>query len=110
MKNSQLKKGIVQTLILDCLEEQERYGYEILQLLDKKSLGVFKMKEGTLYPVLYRLEDSKFIESYWINDNEKRGKPKKYYKITLEGKASLKNGIEEWKIFKQIVNQILKID
>lgn len=109
LKNTQLKKGIIEALILDCLEQDERYGYEILQVLDEKSQGIFKMKEGTLYPILYRLEDGKYIESYWINNNEKRGKPRKYYKITSEGRTTLKEDIEEWKIFVKSVNQILKI-
>ncbi|MNJ01522.1 lineage-specific thermal regulator protein [compost metagenome] len=46
------------------------------------------MKEGTLYPVLYRLEDAGYIESYWEEkDAAKRGAPRKYYRITQDGRT-----------------------
>ena len=65
------------------------YGYQLLQELDGKSKGFFKMKEGTLYPVLYRLEDAGFITSLWEEPErggiEKRPVPRKYYQITQKG-------------------------
>ena len=61
----QLKKGVIEILILSLLSEDKMYGYQLIQELDTRSNGVFKMKEGTLYPVLYRLEDSGYIESSW---------------------------------------------
>ncbi len=69
------------------------YGYQLLQELDSKSNGVFKMKEGTLYPVLYRLEDGGLISSLWeepdTSGSEKRPVPRKYYQITAAGVTEL---------------------
>jgi PadR family transcriptional regulator, regulatory protein PadR len=87
--NKQLKKGIIEILILKLLSMQNMYGYQLIQELDAKSNSIFKMKEGTLYPILYRLEDNKFIESYWEQDLDKRGVPRKYYKITSPGLVEL---------------------
>lgn len=87
----QLKKGVIEILMLELLSEEKMYGYQLIQELDIRSGGVFRMKEGTLYPVLYRLEDSRFIESYWEQDSERRSVPRKYYRITSDGLAALEN-------------------
>src|SRR6056297_763147 len=53
--SKQLKKGVLEIIILDLLTEKDRYGYEIIKELAEKSGGYFELKEGTLYPILYRL-------------------------------------------------------
>lgn len=85
----QLKKGLLEIGILSLLDEQDSYGYEVISLLDRSSKGVFKLKEGTLYPILYRLEDHQLIESYWQALDDTRQKPRKYYKITHKGRQVL---------------------
>lgn len=75
-------------LVLKLLEQEAKYGYQIISELKEKSNGYFVLKEGTLYPILYRLEDDAFVESKW---NEAKGKkvPRKYYAITENGKQAL---------------------
>lgn len=87
----QIKKGLLEIAILSVLEEQDCYGYELIHQLDDWSKGIFILKEGTLYPILYRLEDSGHIQSYWKTESESRSKPRKYYRITNEGKLLYKN-------------------
>lgn len=106
--SKQLKKGIIEILILKLLSEEKMYGYQLIQELDLRSDGVFKMKEGTLYPVLYRLEDSKLIESCWEQDTEKRGVPRKYYKITEEGLSGFRNMKQEFEILISAVKSVLR--
>ena len=53
----QLKKGVLEMLVLKLICEKPAYGYELLSELKKSSQGRFCLKEGTLYPILYRLED-----------------------------------------------------
>ncbi|HEX3027747.1 MAG TPA: PadR family transcriptional regulator [Clostridia bacterium] len=89
--DKQLKKGVIEILILKLLSLDNMYGYQLIQELDTRSQGIFKMKEGTLYPILYRLEDNNLIESYWEQDNEKRSVPRKYYKITEVGLVEFQN-------------------
>lgn len=104
----QLKKGVIEILILQLLCESKMYGYQLIQELDMRSNGVFKLKEGTLYPVLYRLEDSKYIESFWEQDTEKRGLPRKYYKITPSGLTALENMRQELETLFYAIKSILK--
>ncbi len=89
--DKQLKKGVIEILILKLLSLDNMYGYQLIQELDTRSQGIFKMKEGTLYPILYRLEDNSLIESYWEQDSQKRGVPRKYYKITEAGLIEFQN-------------------
>lgn len=86
----QLKKGILDILLLKLLEGNRMYGYELMSRLDEKSNGFFATKEGTLYPVLYRLEDAGFIESSWSQEETRRGVPRKYYAITEAGRGHLR--------------------
>jgi len=93
--SKQLKKGVIEILILSLLSEEKMYGYQLIQELDTRSNGVFRMKEGTLYPVLYRLEDSGYIESFWEQEPDRRSIPRKYYMITDEGTKALGNMKQE---------------
>lgn len=95
----QLKKGVLEILILKLINQQDMYGYEMIQIMEDKSGGYFKLKEGSLYPILYRLEDEELIESYWNKDPAKRTVPRKYYKITKKGIAVLNVYIDEWNEF-----------
>ncbi|SDZ27881.1 DNA-binding transcriptional regulator, PadR family [Proteiniborus ethanoligenes] len=108
--DKQLKKGVLNILILKMINRKDMYGYELIQIMDEKSNGYFKLKEGSLYPVLYRLEDEGLIESYWNQEPYKRTVPRKYYKITKKGKAVLKVYIEEWNDFLESTKSILKGD
>ena len=83
------------------------YGYEIIQYLDTISKGYYRLKEGTLYPILYRLEDNNWVENYRIIDDSKRSVPRKYYKITIQGKIELENQLNSWKNFDLISHSIL---
>ena len=61
----QLKKGVLEMLVLKLLENEEKYGYQLISQLKQKSGGMFTLKEGTLYPILYRLEDDGLVLSRW---------------------------------------------
>ncbi len=110
--NIQLKKGVIEILILKLLSREKMYGYQLMQELDIKSRGFFKMKEGTLYPVLYRLEDGGFITSLWEEPDrssvEKRSVPRKYYRITKEGLVELNKLISDLEQLFSGINLILK--
>lgn len=105
--SKQLKKGVIEILILGLLSEERMYGYQLIQELDARSNGIFKMKEGTLYPVLYRLEDSGYIESFWEQEPDRRSVPRKYYMITDEGAKALENMKQELETLIYAVRLIL---
>lgn len=98
----QMKKGVLDMLVLKLLAEQSKYGYQLIQELQEKSGGIFCLKEGTLYPILYRLEDEQFVESKWSEPEEKQ-LPRKYYVLTDKGREALPQIHQVWQ---QIVSGV----
>lgn len=107
--DQQLKKGVLEILVLCIIEEQDVYGYELIKTLEERSDGYFVLKEGSLYPVMYRLEDKGYIESYRKETEGKRGVPRKYYRITDNGRDNLKEILVTWKQFRDTVDVVLKL-
>ena len=81
----QLNKGVLELSILKLLSENDQYGYSIMEETKIRSKYNLQIKDGTLYPILYRLEDQKIIESYWKTEDSGRSKPRKYYRLTKKG-------------------------
>lgn len=100
----ELLKGSTNLLVLSVLENENMYGYEMIKKIKTKSENLFEFQEGTLYPILHKLEEKGFISSYW---DEVSGKKRKYYSLTNEGKKQLKFQKEEWKEFSTRVNQVI---
>jgi PadR family transcriptional regulator PadR len=103
----QMKKGVLEILVLKLLKKDEKYGYQLIGELKEKSDGMFTLKEGTLYPILYRLEDEGLVLSRW---SEPKGKEisRKYYIITDKGKQELNSLYELWNDFKNRVTSIME--
>lgn len=104
----QLKKGVLDILILKLISARDMYGYELMKILEERSKSYYKLKEGSLYPVLYRLEDAALIESYRYEDKSNRAVPRKYYKITKKGQETLNNQIRTWELFVTSSNHVLE--
>ncbi len=99
----QLKKGVLEMLVLEAICRRSSYGYELMMDLSRRSGGLFALKEGTLYPILYRLEDDGMIEAAW-SAGEGRTSPKKIYTATEAGRAAAKRQRALWKQFSDAVN------
>lgn len=104
-----LKKGVLEILVLQLLSKKLMYGYQLILELKEMSHELFALKEGTLYPILYRLEDDGLLVSEW-SQPQKKSVSKKYYKITDEGKDTLINLRELWFRFSNEVELILGDD
>ncbi|MCD1293926.1 PadR family transcriptional regulator [Methanocella sp. CWC-04] len=76
---TEVKRGVMQVAVM-CLLDQEMYGYDIIKSLKENGLNV---EEGTLYPILRRLEDEGLLSSRWETVGPR---PRKYYIITDKGK------------------------
>ena len=102
----QMKKGVLDMLVLKLLEKEQKYGYQLISEMKEKSGNVFVLKEGTLYPILYRLEDEGLVESSW---NEPQGKQvaRKYYKITEKGKKALPEIAGIWDMMSTSIKKIM---
>lgn len=103
--SKELLKGSTAIMILKVISEGDAYGYQITQQLSKKSDEVFKLNEGTLYPILHTLEKEGYVKSY--RKATEGGRERRYYQITLEGRLQLTEKMEEWKLFASSVNRVL---
>ncbi len=104
----ELKRGTLEMILLKLWSEREMYGYELVSTLERHGGEQFQLKEGTLYPVLYRLEKDGFIEARW--ETLERGVPRKYYKLTKAGAKELQLLLNDWREFTAIVNQLLGME
>ena len=94
-------------MILSLLEERERHGYELAQLIEQRSVGAISFHVASLYPTLYRMEDKKLLEGRWV---EKAGqRRRRYYKITADGRQALKAHRTVWEEFFQGLSRVAGI-
>lgn len=104
--SQQLKKGVLEMLVLDLICKAPTYGYELISQLKEQSGGQFSLKEGTLYPILYRLEDDGLIEANW-SQGQGRTAPKKIYAPTQMGIQENERRKQHWQEFVRTVDQFL---
>jgi PadR family transcriptional regulator, regulatory protein PadR len=101
----ELKRGTIELVLLTLLADRERYGYEIVATIEEWSGGRLEVRDGTLYPVLYRLEEAGFIEPRW--ETPERGVPRKYYRIAPAGEIEHDRLAAEWREFAAGLTAIL---
>ncbi len=101
----ELRRGTLELLLLRLLLDGKKYGYRLATDLRLRSEGQLEVKEGTLYPVLYRLEDQGLIAPTW--EQRERGVPRKYYELTGAGRRRLVELSDEWQRFSAMVADIL---
>ncbi|MEW6524750.1 MAG: helix-turn-helix transcriptional regulator [Bacillota bacterium] len=92
-------------MVLAVLARGPAYGYDLTQVLETESEGALAVKEGTLYPILYRFEALGFVEPHW--DVPDRGVPRKYYRITVEGRRELEERMVEWRQVAKAVESLM---
>lgn len=102
---TELGGSTVELLVLQLLTERSMYGYEIIQIVNQRTDGAFNWKEGTLYPVLHRLEARGLLTTEWQTADN--GKRRRYYALTRDGKTHAAQKVEEWQAFAQSVNAVL---
>jgi len=104
-ERNSLKMGTVEMLILSLLSKKDLYGYEIATLLKETSRGSYEVPEGTLYPVLYKLEDRGHINSREVRIGKRR--VRKYYQINSDGRIRLQNLLDEYRSISAGIDAIL---
>ncbi|MEM7355200.1 MAG: PadR family transcriptional regulator [Acidobacteriota bacterium] len=102
---SQLRKGAAELAVLAVIGDQEAYGIQILNRITRHD-GL-EITEGTLYPLLNRLQRDGKIESRWVED-EGASHPRKYYRATSEGSEMLDRMKAEWSRFSNGLDQLIE--
>lgn len=102
----ELKRGSLELIVLHLLEPDEAYGYEIVTKLTAETNGALEVTDGTLYPVLYRLERAGFVTVRW--ETPERGVPRKYYRLTDAGREEHDRLKHEWTTFAKAMERLLR--
>jgi PadR family transcriptional regulator PadR len=102
-RGSQLLKGVLDMCLLSIIGEEPSYGYEMVRKLQARGLEL--VSEGSIYPLLSRLEKGRFIDGYLVQSRE--GPARKYYRITARGEDALRAWKSEWSAFRDGVDDVL---
>ncbi|GAA4890811.1 PadR family transcriptional regulator [Tessaracoccus lubricantis] len=97
-------KGFLEVAVLAIIAEGETYGYEITSRLADAGFGT--VKGGTLYPVLGRLEEAGLVDTHWRAGDS--GPGRKYYRLTADGGAALRERAATWRAFSDNLTALLK--
>ena len=100
--NVQFKKGVLELIVLLAVRKNDMYGYELVAEVSK----VVSVNEGTIYPLLKRLTNEKYFETYLRESTE--GPPRKYYHLTASGVLYMEELRSEWIKLQDGVNSFLK--
>ncbi|MEG2848559.1 MAG: PadR family transcriptional regulator [Bacilli bacterium] len=103
---SQMLKGMLEGCILEIINKQETYAYEISEKLGKYGFG--EISEGTIYPIILRLQKNEMIKATLRDSNS--GPKRKYYSLTSNGINALMQFKNNWKELNTAVNKLLEGD
>jgi len=102
--NKEFMASSLTPLILLILRRQESYGYQIIQELKEKTGGELKIAEGTLYPVLKKMESKDWIEGAWKKADS--GRERRYYILTNKGEQELEAQYSQLKFINDLINKL----
>ncbi len=91
----ELARGSAELAVLALLASGRCYGYELLKRVRERGGPMVEIREGTLYPLLHRLEDAGMVASEWVTEG--RARPRKYYVISGAGREHLALLAAEWR-------------
>ena len=101
-----LQTGSTTMLLLKLLEEEDLYGYQMIERLQQRSNNIFALKAGTLYPLLHSLEERGLVQSY--EQTAETGRKRKYYTLTKAGQKMLAAKEQEWNTFTGAISRVLQ--
>lgn len=100
--NTQFKKGVLELIVLLTVNKKDMYGYELVEEVSK----IVDVNDGTIYPLLKRLTNEKYFETYLVESTE--GPSRKYYRLLPAGREKLKELTDSWLQFSESVNKFVK--
>ena len=101
-----LVSGSMALLVLKLLEDGDKYGYQMIEELMRRSDDTFHLKAGTLYPLLHGMEEKGLVTAY--EGEAAAGKPRRYYHLAKEGGAALREKEASWNACAHAVGRVLK--
>jgi len=102
-RQTELLRGVLDLCLLAVMDEGPAYGYEMTKRLRERGLSA--VGEGSIYPLLGRLEREGFVETY--RAASKGGPPRKYYRPSSAGRIALGLGVSEWRAARVAIDAVL---
>jgi len=93
-------------LVLKLLEDGDLYGYQMIAELRRRSDDTFRLRAGTLYPLLHGLEEKGLVSAY--EQTADSGKARRYYHLTRQGRDALREKENAWNTYTRAVGRVLK--
>ncbi len=102
-RRTQLLHGVLDMCLMSIIDEEASYGYEMVRKLRERGLDL--ASEGSIYPLLSRLQKQGMIESYLVQSSE--GPARKYYRMSDSGRSALQQWRADWSGFRESVDAVL---
>jgi PadR family transcriptional regulator PadR len=100
---SELRRGVLEHCVLAVVRDRESYGFDIVRVLSRT--GGLVTSDGTIYPLLSRLRRDGLVSTTWRESDS--GPPRRYYRVTTEGRRALDAFIHEWHDFRAAVDVVI---
>jgi PadR family transcriptional regulator, regulatory protein PadR len=101
---SQMRRGAIEFCVLALLQNTDMYGFELTKRLAEADSLV--TSEGTVYPLLSRIRREGLVETFW--EESSQGPPRRYYRLTKDGRLALETFRSQWRTFRDAVDKILE--
>jgi transcriptional regulator len=102
----EMLKGHLDMIVLAALAPGPAHGYAVIEELKRRSAGAFDLPEGTIYPVLHRLEQARLLAGRWVTADS--GRRRRVYELTRRGERALAERRAVWKQFSDAVASLFK--
>jgi transcriptional regulator len=103
--NSEMLKGTLDMMVLRTLVSGDAHGHTIAKAIEHTSEDLLQVEQGSLYPALHRLEDRKWLSSYWgASENNRKAK---YYRLTPEGRRQLVRETSRWRQMTRAIGLVM---
>jgi PadR family transcriptional regulator, regulatory protein PadR len=103
--DSEMLKGTLDMMILRTLVGGDAHGHTIAKVIERNSEDVLEVEQGSLYPALHRLEDRRWVSSYWgASENNRKAK---FYRLTAEGHKQLVRETSRWRQMTRAIGLVM---
>jgi DNA-binding PadR family transcriptional regulator len=106
-KEKELVGASTAIMLLGILNQSPGYGYMLVKRMNQESGDMFVWQEGTVYPVLHKLEEEELVRSQW--ETSDTGRERKYYYITPKGRDALVEKRKQWNEFHGMITKLLEV-
>lgn len=103
--DSEMLKGTLDMMILRTLVGGDAHGHTIAKVIERTSEDLLEVEQGSLYPALHRLEDRRWVTSFWgVSENNRKAK---FYRLTEEGRKQLVREVTRWRQMTRAIGLVM---